>query len=186
MKKELGVHFVGNTLTLGLDAENKKMGKYLNRYWTSLRKIEYDDLEYIWTKEFTKRGMLHEHVLQTRYIEKNVSDYYWELATDKTSYITWPKDAEIRSTAAYMSKYMTKSIYGDHRFAKGENRYGMSSGFRKYWNIVGRAMKESWEHEDCIFVYDPDDSKIKAQYAEKANEMLAKIKRHRAEQEQGN
>jgi hypothetical protein len=132
------------------------MGLYLKRFFNALRKAGYR-FDYLWTKEFTKKGKLHIHAFITCFVPQGVIKHYWYLATDKTSYVVWIANAEVKSTAAYMAKYMSKDGFnGD--FKKGERRYSMSRGFRDAWPELAAALKEG-DEQVYEFYYKPDNTK---------------------------
>lgn len=162
MKEQQKTRFRGLTLTLGPEAHNDKMGVYLHRFITALRKAGYK-FEYLWTKEFTKKGKLHVHAFITSFIPHNVVKYYWKLATEGTSWIVWIANAEVRSTAAYMAKYMTKDGFSGN-FRKGERRYSMSKGFRDAWPQLADRLKEA-DEQVYEFFYQPDNKKPVAEAA---------------------
>lgn len=167
-----GYHFRGLTLTLGPDAKNQDLGGYWHRFVMSLKKAGYD-FQYLWVKEFQKNGKLHMHVLITAFIPWNVIKYYWHLATKGTSYIVWIAQAQVRYTAAYMSKYITKSLL-DAPFRKGERRYGMSKAVRKEWPKKSKIQKP----EEAIyeFFYKPDNTNL---LKNARNELEERINRRR-------
>ena len=150
-----GYRFRGLTLTLGQEARNVDLGKYWHRFRMSLKKAGYL-FEYLWVKEFQKNGKLHLHALITAFIPWNVIKYYWRLATKDTSYIVWIAQAQVQSTAAYISKYITKDLL-DAPFRKGERRYGMSKGMRLAWPKI-ESMVNGVEKKRYEFTYKPDNS----------------------------
>ncbi|HEY9758997.1 MAG TPA: hypothetical protein V6C97_27760, partial [Oculatellaceae cyanobacterium] len=141
----------------GPKAHNRDMGKYLHRFFMAIRKAGYK-FEYLWTKEFTKKGKLHVHAFITAFVPHGVIKHYWYLATDKTSYIVYIAQAEVRSTAAYMAKYMTKGAFNDEGFRPKERRYGMSKGFREAWPELAHQIKEA-DAQVYEFFYKPDNTK---------------------------
>ncbi|MGA9141259.1 MAG: hypothetical protein WBZ29_13620 [Methanocella sp.] len=151
-----GFRFRGLTLTLGPNAKNQDLGRYWHRFVMSLKKAGYN-FQYLWVKEFQKNGKLHMHVLITSFIPWNVIKYYWCLATNGTSSIVWIAEAQVKYTAAYMSKYITKSLV-DAPFRKGERRYGMSQGVREEWPI--RSKLEKSEESAYEFFYKPDNTNL--------------------------
>lgn len=152
-----GYRFRGLTLTLGPEAKNMMMGKYWNRFRTSLKKSGYA-FEYLWVKEFQENGKLHYHVLITAFIPWGVIRSYWKLATDGTSYIVWIAKAQVGHTAAYMAKYIAKDLT-TAPFRKGERRYGMSKQFRKNWPKLKNKDNDP-EKQGYEFNYKPDNSKL--------------------------
>ncbi len=150
-----GYRFRGLTLTLGPEAKNKDIGKYWHRFRTSLNKSGYR-YEYLWVKEFQKNGKLHLHALITSFIPWGVIRYYWRLATDDTSYIVWISNAQVRHTAAYISKYIAKDLT-TAPFRKGERRYGMSKGMREAWLKTNLNDTAKIDYE---FTYKPDNRNI--------------------------
>lgn len=83
--------------------------------------------DYLYVKEFQKNGKLHLHALIMAFVPWNVIKYYWRLATESTSYITWVANAAVTYTAAHMVKYRMKDMF-TAPFRKGERRYSMSKG----------------------------------------------------------
>ena len=145
--------FRGMTLTLGENADNRNMGKYLHRFFMALKKAGYK-FDYLWVKEFTIRGKLHVHALITTFIPWSIIKAYWRMATDNTSFIVWIADAQIRQTTAYMAKYMTKELI-EAPFRKGERRYSMSKGMREAWPKIEHDTENRYE-----FTLKPDNSEL--------------------------
>lgn len=134
-----GKRWRGMTLTLSANDgdDNRYMGVYWNRFRNSMKKAGYDMKHFIWVKEYQPgTGMLHLHVLIAAFIPWAVIKYYWIRAVGATPgkdyRHTWISAASIRSTAAYMAKYMSEDL-DNSRFRKGERRYGMSRNMREYW-----------------------------------------------------
>lgn len=169
-----GHRFRGLTLTLGPNAKNEDLGRYWHRFRMSLKKAGYN-FQYIWVKEFQKNGKLHLHALITVFVPWNAIKYYWRLATDDTSYIVWIAKAQVRYTAAYMAKYITKDLT-TAPFRKGERRYGMSKGLREAWPLLKSSIEEH-EKQQYEFIYKPDNSNI----LRKATQELEEFKNHRRE-----
>lgn len=161
--------FRGLTLTLGPYAKNEDMGRYWHRFRMSLKKAGYN-FQYIWVKEFQKNGKLHLHALITAFIPWNAIKYYWRLATDDTSYIVWIAKAQVRYTAAYMAKYITKDLT-TAPFRRGERRYGMSKGMRMVWpqlkSSLGDLDKPNYE-----FVYKPDNRNLLRKASTELQELI--------------
>jgi hypothetical protein len=121
------------TLTLANGAKNEDMGKYWNRLRASLRKNGYKHFQFFWTKELTEKGKVHMHILMDAYVPKKEIKRLWYLATEETSYIVKiksPESLKIKNAAAYMTKYLTKSM--GSRLGKNKRKYGFSrhKGFR--------------------------------------------------------
>jgi hypothetical protein len=115
------------TLTLSPDADNKRITQYWNRFKASLYKKGYRRFKYFWVKEFTKQGVCHLHVAISAYIPKSLIDRYWNLATEKTSFITYISyKGFLKNPAGYMTKYMTKQLYEGDLYERGERRFGFS------------------------------------------------------------
>lgn len=98
-----------------------------NRLRSSLSGCGYK-IEYFLTKEFTTKGKRHLHVLIDCWIPQKLLKRLWYKATGGKSYIVHITRWNAHHPAAYMTKYMTKSV-GEFRFAKRERRYTSSRGF---------------------------------------------------------
>lgn len=135
------------TLTLSANDgdDNRLMGLYWNRFRNSMKKAGYDLKYFIWVKEFQPgTGMLHLHVLIAAFIPWAVIKYYWILAVGaqpgRDYRHTWISAAQVKSTAAYMAKYLSEDL-SNSRFRKGERRYGMSKAMREFWPITSTTNK---------------------------------------------
>lgn len=146
------------TLTLSRNDgdHNEIMGWYWNRFRNSMKKAGYDMKHFIWVKEYQPgTGMLHLHILIAAFIPWGVIKHYWILAVGskpgRDYRHTWISAAQVRSTAAYMAKYMSEDL-DNSLFRKGERRYGMSRNMRDYWPRDEHT-STGWKYS-----YDPDNS----------------------------
>lgn len=155
----IGEHVRACTLTLrrGDDERtnrmhNKRLSGYWHRLLTRLRSREgFSDLKFFYTLELTEKGMLHMHIMWNIWIDFYKLSQMWFECTDKTSYIVFLQDVEIRSPAGYISKYLTKSFQFDlgNRRLK---RYGFSQNMErikyrsedKYSWMPAYAVPGSW------------------------------------------
>ncbi|OPY30978.1 MAG: hypothetical protein A4E28_00068 [Methanocella sp. PtaU1.Bin125] len=167
-----GYRFRGLTLTLGQNARNSDLGVYWHRFVMALKKAGYR-FEYLWVKEFQENEKLHLHALITAFVPWNVIRYYWNLATKGTSFIVWIAQAQVRFSAAYMSKYMAKNL-AEAPFRKGERRYGMSKGLRESWpkwHIINVENEGKY-----VFNYKPDSSMMIRRVKTELLELIKKRK----------
>jgi hypothetical protein len=135
------VRFMTLTHKAGL---NRDIMKDWNRFRTYLKGETHSKLKYFLTKEFTKKGTRHLHVLVNTYIEQKLIQKCWLKATQGTSYIVWINDAKcVRDPAAYMMKYMTKNMYDEHQYGKREPRYAFST------HKEFRPIKEDKDTSEC-------------------------------------
>jgi hypothetical protein len=97
------------TLTERSTATNKNdIMKHYRRLMDNL-KNRHPGLKAFWVKEFTKRGVRHLHIAINAYIAQSELKTLWKKATYGQSYIVHIEDTcEVRNTAAYITKYMTK------------------------------------------------------------------------------
>lgn len=116
------------TLTLNDLTDDTRITEFWNRLKASLRKYGIV-FEYVWMKEFTKRGRRHLHVLLDRFVRKSLIRRLWKFATEGTSYVISINHRPIRSAAGYISKYITKGLVKEHRYRLKERRYSFSRGF---------------------------------------------------------
>lgn len=100
-------------------------GLALARFRSALYKAGYNNLRFLWTKEFTRRGKRHFHILLNRHIPHSLLKHFWSNATDRKSFYVYitRADTNIRNAGAYLAKYVSKSIHS-RRFRKKEHRYG--------------------------------------------------------------
>lgn len=130
------VRFCTLTLRRGDDertnrAHNRRLSGYWNKLNMRLRNREgFRDLKFFYTLELTEKKMLHMHVLWNIWIDFYKLSQMWFECTDKTSYIVFLQDVEIRSPAGYISKYLTKSFEFDIGNRK-LRRYGFSRNMER-------------------------------------------------------
>jgi len=104
-------------------SQNARLMKCWHVLMVDLKRM-YPGIRGWWMKEPTKRGAMHLHALVTRYVDIHWLKRRWHEITGD-SYQCWMEEAfEIKNTAAYMMKYMTKQVNGEERFLKGERHYG--------------------------------------------------------------
>lgn len=143
------------TLTLGDNYDDAQITEAWNRLKASLRKYGHR-FAYCWFKEFTVKGRRHMHVLLDRFIPRKLIKRLWLRATEYTSYIVKINHRPIRSAAGYCSKYVTKDIQNEARYAYKERRYTFSRDF----NLPREASTGEWayEHDGGKFRFqDPAD-----------------------------
>lgn len=145
------------TLTLGPDADNALMGRYFARFRAYLAKKRKDRkgrmrcfrrINYFWTKEFMQNGKQHLHVLIDVFIPVNIIRKAWTWATYGTSRIVHiaSRGGPVRNAAAYMTKYMTKELQQQHKFKKGEHRYGFSQYRDSPFRLKPKEKTGEWEY----------------------------------------
>jgi len=144
------------------------------RFRHLLAKVGFKHIKFFWTKEFTVRGVRHLHCVLNAYIPHAVLKACWRKATNGISYIVDIRSCNnVRKIAGYMSKYVTKSMMRERRFAKNERRYAFSQWFG--WKSLDAPHEPGWIH-----VYNPkiyyDDGPFSTQMNadDKADEALLK------------
>lgn len=80
-----------------------------NKLRTYLKRFMGARVHYITVLELQKSGMAHLHVLLGCYIPKEVIDRAW---TAVGGGFTWMKYVDVHRVSAYMSKYLTKDLFG--------------------------------------------------------------------------
>jgi len=121
------------TLTESANAPNKDdIMLHFRRLMAVLRK-EYKGIKGFWTKEFTKRGVRHLHVLINQYIPQKRIKELWIKATEGYSSIVHIQKARINNVAGYMMKYLTKQLRFP-KFKRHERRYGFIGGYRPHYS----------------------------------------------------
>lgn len=93
-----------------------------------LRRFNVNIYSYFWTKEFTKKGERHLHVIfeHEGYISQKWLSEIWKDITKGESFIVWINDKQILNAAGYAMKYLTKAYSTEYRYKKHEHRYGFS------------------------------------------------------------
>lgn len=89
-------------------------------------------IQFFKVTEFTESGLRHFHLLIDTFIPFGVIQAAWRAATDGTAYWVNIKKAQVKSAAAYMSKYMTKQTVFSDKFDDGEHRYSFSQQFPRF------------------------------------------------------
>lgn len=128
------------TLTLRAGTDDTQITKYWNTLRTELKDAGFKLGRFFWTKEFTKRGTRHLHVLIDCYIPRIVIRKLWKRITGG-SYIVHISRMRVKNPAGYASKYLTKG-FSEGEFKKYERRYGCS---RHFPPSRVRASDGTWE-----------------------------------------
>lgn len=116
------------TLTLRAGVDDTMITKYWNTLRVELKDSGYAISKFFWTKEFTKRGVRHLHVLIDRYIPHGVVRRLWRRITH-SSFIVHITRMNLKNPAGYSSKYMSKGFL-QGKFRKYERRFGCSRHFK--------------------------------------------------------
>lgn len=130
------------TLTLGDNIDDNRITEFWHRLLASLRKYGIQ-FQYVWMKEFTKRGRRHMHVILDRFVKRTLIEKLWRSATEQTSYRVRINHRPIRSAAGYVFKYVSKGLQNEKRYRHKERRYSFSRGF----NYEKAAKSHEWGFE---------------------------------------
>jgi len=128
------------TLTLKAGTDDSLITKYWNTLRQELKDEGLEIKRFFWTKEFTKRGVRHLHVLIDRYIPKVVIKKLWRRITGG-SYIVHITRMQLRNPAGYAAKYMTKGFL-EGAFRKYERRFSCSRNFPP---TTAKSSDGTWE-----------------------------------------
>lgn len=166
------------TLTLSDEMDDARITECWNRLKASLRKYGYK-FAYCWFKEFTKKGRRHLHVLLDKFVRKSLIRRLWLKATENTSYIVKINRRPIRSAAGYCSKYVTKDIQHETRYAYKERRYTFSRDF----NIPKMESSGEWAFEYDNGAFMKKDDKMPESRLSKLREKWNDLQKQRREDE---
>ena len=121
--------------------------------WALMRRALADEgyrhIKFVLTKEFTRAGKRHLHILINAYLPHSMLKRLWLQVTAGSSYIVDIRSCnDVRSLAGYMSKYIIKAIEREDQFEKGEHRYSFSQWIG--WHVTSAPSEPGWS-----FVYMP-------------------------------
>jgi hypothetical protein len=104
-----------------------KMNYFFALFWKRF-KDDNQRFSYFKIHEFTKKGMIHYHVLINRYLKKNEIDDHWKSITGST--FTYICDINsIGLLSWYLAKYLSKSATKEHNeyfYLNKKRRYSYS------------------------------------------------------------
>jgi hypothetical protein len=98
-----------------------------NKFRTYLRRRFGQRVEYIAVLEHHKSGVAHLHVLIDRYIPKEWLDSAWNAVGGG---FTWINYVDVHRVSAYISKYLTKALFGG--LPSKKKRISTSRGIRLF------------------------------------------------------
>ena len=148
-------------MTLPLSPQASRLMSITKDCWPKFRasawEAGYKITHYFWTREQTKAGAWHLHIVMNAYVPWQLIQKWWLNATDGRCRVVdieaAPENTPIARMASYMAKYITKTV-DVSEYPKGVHRYGFSRDVA--WKVeLWVPPGETAEQKVWTFDYNP-------------------------------